>query len=297
MSMHHSFDVKLAIELKSVELAILVHHFQYWINKNQQLGRNFVDGRTWTYQTHEEIAAHFPYLNREKVKRYVAKLEKLGILRKANYNKKCTDKTTWYAFENEEMFTMCKFAPSTCKNAPSTGKFAPSIPHTIPSSISTDIKDLGQKRNLAVHKFPEKNLDACKRWGLNEEQSESFRFLETCGIDAEDKQLCFWAKEYPLQRLKDVFNEAKHNKARSLKQYMKKLLNEKKVVFNARIEANSSFARDFMRENNWYGPKIYQKYLKIPFGNDFAEISFDIDSAEFLRIILEKYENCEDRCG
>ena len=295
--MHHSFDVKLAMDLKSVDLAILVHHFQYWINHNQRQGKHLHEDRTWMYQTREEIAAHFPYFTENMVRRYTDKLVSLGILKKGNFNRAGLDKTIWYAFENEEKFTIGKSAKSLGKSASSIGKFARPIPDTIPSSISTDKIDLGQKRNSAVHKYHEKNLDPCKRWALTEDQSESFRFLKACDIDAEDKQLCFWAKEYPLERLIDVFNEAKHNKARSLKQYMKKLLNEKKVVFNARIEANSSFARDFVKENSWYGIKIYQKYMKIPLGNDFVELNFDVEPKEFLDRLLEKYENCEVRYG
>lgn len=150
---------------------------------------------------------------------------------------------------------------------------------------------------LAVHKDEEKTLVLSKRWGLNEDQVESFRFLKSCDIDAEDKNLCYWAKNYPLRRLIDVFNEAKHNKARSLKNYMGKLLDEKKVVFNSRIEANSSFAKDFVKQHGWYGPKLYQKYMKIPVGNDFVEIDFDMESKDFIARLLEKYENNEEKYG
>ena len=289
-SSHHSFDIALATQLGSIELAIVLHHFQYWINHNQKLDKNFKDGRTWMYQTREEIAAHFPYFSGSMVRRYTDRLVKLGILKKDNFNKKGFDKTLWYAFENEEKFTIGKFAKSIGKNAKP-------IPKSLPSSLTKDIRDLGQKMTLAVHKDEDKTLDLAKRWVLNEEHMESFRFLKKCEIDATDEKLCFWAKAYPIQRLIDVFNEAKHNKARSLRKYMGKLLDEKKVVFNARIEANSSFAKDFVRQNGWHSPKIFQKYMKIPIGNDFTEISFDMDSKDFLVRLLEKYENNEEKYG
>ena len=53
-SLHHSFDVALAEELGDVNLAILIHHFLYWINHNRRLKRNLQEGRTWMYQTVEE---------------------------------------------------------------------------------------------------------------------------------------------------------------------------------------------------------------------------------------------------
>ena len=55
---HHSFDVYLA-EQYGIHEAILIHHFQHWIMVNKNLKRNFRDERTWTYQTLQDIAAHF----------------------------------------------------------------------------------------------------------------------------------------------------------------------------------------------------------------------------------------------
>jgi hypothetical protein len=167
------------------------------------------------------------------------------------------------------------------------------LPSSLPRSLTNLKKDLGQKMTMVVHKNEEKTLDIRKRWALNDDQFESYNFLKSCEIDAEDKKLCYWAKTYPLQRLIDVFNEAKHNKARSLRKYMSKLLDFGKTVFNARIEANSSFAKDFMEINHWNTPKIFKNYMKIPIGVDFIEINFDVDSAEFIRRFLEKYENSQ----
>lgn len=116
-SSHHSFDIALAAELGSIELAILIHHFQYWINHNQKLDRNFKDGRTWMYQTREEIAAHFPYFSDDMVRRYTDKLVCLGILRKGNFNKHKMDKTIWYAFENEESLRLANL-PNRVANLP-----------------------------------------------------------------------------------------------------------------------------------------------------------------------------------
>lgn len=184
---------------------------------------------------------------------------------------------------------------------------SPELPRSIPRSLTKSMKDLGQKmtpnvhkskpetleKTLAIDKSKIKTLDCCRRWNLSEEEVERFNYLKTCNIDAEDKKLCYWAKNFSMQRLIDVYNEAKHNKARSLRMYMSKLLDEGKTVFNARIEANTLFARDFMYENNWHEPKIYKKYLKVPMGNDYAEINLDIDSKDFIRILLEKYDNSQ----
>ena len=103
MSLHHSFDIKLASEFSVVE-AILIHHFQYWINFNRQLKRNFHQDRFWSFQTLDEICAHFPYFQRGQVERIINKLVESDVLLKGNFNKKKYDRTVWYAFKDEEKF-------------------------------------------------------------------------------------------------------------------------------------------------------------------------------------------------
>jgi len=114
--MHHSFDIQLAATY-GINAAIIIHHFQHWVSVNKRLNRNQHDGKTWTYQTLDEIAAHFPYLSREDVRgaiellcngigRRSKKEEKSfdPVLVKGNYNKKKFDKTVWYAFADESKF-------------------------------------------------------------------------------------------------------------------------------------------------------------------------------------------------
>lgn len=103
-SLHHSFST-LHAETYGLEEAILIHHFQYWIEHNRELKRNFKEGRTWMYQTQKEIAAFFPYWSQDTVFRIIKKLEETGVIIKGNFNKTSFDRTMWYAFVNEEMFT------------------------------------------------------------------------------------------------------------------------------------------------------------------------------------------------
>jgi hypothetical protein len=103
---NHSFDVRIATEYKSIELATLVSHFQYWLNANKRMGRNQHEGRTWTYQTLIGIAAVFPYWSKRQVEKLINKAVQCGILRKGNFNKTRFDRTVWYAFENESKFLL-----------------------------------------------------------------------------------------------------------------------------------------------------------------------------------------------
>lgn len=104
MRLSHSFNVDHA-EKYGIECAILIYHFQFWIEQNQSLGKNFHDGKTWSYQTQKEIAAIYPYWSEDTVQRLLKKLIEKEILIKGNYNNSQFDKTQWYAFKDEKMFT------------------------------------------------------------------------------------------------------------------------------------------------------------------------------------------------
>lgn len=105
MSLHHTFSVEYT-QLYGMDCAVMIHHFQYWVEHNRMMKKNFIDGRTWTFQTQKEIAALYPYWSEDTVQRTISKLLEFGVLIKANYNKSKIDKTSWYAFKNEETFTI-----------------------------------------------------------------------------------------------------------------------------------------------------------------------------------------------
>lgn len=102
-SIHHSFSTELAKKY-GIEEAILIHHFQYWIAHNKNLNRNFKEGRTWSFQTIKEIQAWFPYMSPKSVLWTLNRLVELKILLKKNFNKNPIDKTSWYAFVDEDLF-------------------------------------------------------------------------------------------------------------------------------------------------------------------------------------------------
>jgi len=100
---HFSVDVALAA-IYGLHEAFLIHHFQHWIRVNRDRAVNLHEGRTWSYQTIQQIADHFPFLDYEQVKYAIEKLEKFGVLKKGNFNKDPMNKTNWYAFEDEQIY-------------------------------------------------------------------------------------------------------------------------------------------------------------------------------------------------
>ena len=53
--MEHSFDVMLA-QKYGVNAAVLLKHFEFWIAKNKANGKNYFDGKYWTYNSRKAFA-------------------------------------------------------------------------------------------------------------------------------------------------------------------------------------------------------------------------------------------------
>lgn len=142
--LNHAFSVEYA-ELYGIEASIILTHIQFWIEQNQAMGRNFHDGRTWMYQTQDEIAACYPYMSKDIVFRAIKKLIEAKILIKGNYNKTSFDKTSWYAFENEIKFTKSRNRGiDICESRDQDLGIAEPIPYT-----KTNTKQKQQQQDAA----------------------------------------------------------------------------------------------------------------------------------------------------
>lgn len=179
----HSFSVEDA-EAYGIECAILINHFKFWIEQNQAMGRNFHDGRTWMYQTQQEITAVYSYWSEDIVFKLIKKLVDEEVLIKGNYNKTSFDRTTWYAFKNEKMFTK----PSndgmpdkshTVKPRNGNRQTTEPIPDTNPDTDLDDDDTRGQKQDLKEEKSVQGNVNYIDAKGNSQTitTSEIFRQL------------------------------------------------------------------------------------------------------------------------
>lgn len=114
----HSLNVGVATVTRSAEAALIFNHLFFWIKLNKQKGINQIDGRTWMFQTINEMLVHFPYLSEKLIKISLGLLVEHGYILKSNYNENKFDKTNWYALAKEEwvgefkkMFAMSPIGP------------------------------------------------------------------------------------------------------------------------------------------------------------------------------------------
>lgn len=101
--MHHSFDCDVAAKFGMLE-AVLIWNFQHWIKLNRDNNRNFRDGRTWTYNSVKALHKQYHYISQDKIRRALDKLEQAGVMVKGVYNEHPGDRTTWYAFADEDQW-------------------------------------------------------------------------------------------------------------------------------------------------------------------------------------------------
>lgn len=95
----HSFNTALAAEIGIVP-AIVFHYMRYWVYLNMINGKNFVEGRHWTYHSMSAIQKHFGYMSVNTISRAVSKLIEKGFLLDGCYNKDPYDKTKWYTLSD-----------------------------------------------------------------------------------------------------------------------------------------------------------------------------------------------------
>ena len=166
MSEIHAFKIEHATEFKSERIAIMITHFAHWIGVNQRANRHFIDGRTWTYQTMEEIQAVYPYWSIDQIKRLLNKMEELKIIRKGNFNKVGFDRTCWYSFEIEKKFTLGRNRQMESAESPNgLGEIARPIPDTKPVP-NPDAKPTNQP-------YPSKK--GKRQVGSSDEEKEAMR--------------------------------------------------------------------------------------------------------------------------
>ena len=195
MSIHHSFSIEYATKY-GIEEAILIQHIQFWIFQNERLKRNFHEGKTWMYQTQEELAAIYPYWNRDKVQKLLKKLVDKDVLIKGNFNKNIFDRTCWYTFKNKEMFTIVLNNTMDCseQHDPECG--------TAQSIIGTDTNTDTKPNTYAPPKGDAKKSNLFKKIERKQRKSnvetsdeEHSKLLAKYGEDVTEKcyeHLSFW---------------------------------------------------------------------------------------------------------
>lgn len=205
MSETHSFDLQHAYEY-GIDCAIMLKHFIHWIGVNKRKKINEHEGRTWTYQTLEDIAAHFPYWTQSQVFDIIEKLrlgknrksksEKLEfspVLMKGNFNQHAYDRTIWYALINEKDFTI--LGNSKMENGESQNGDR-EIPTPIPDT-KTDTKPDTKTNLISPPSFPEESISS--KSSLPLDKTRQGKFFEHPNAAQEKKEVMMILKSLKFE--------------------------------------------------------------------------------------------------
>jgi hypothetical protein len=93
-----------------IDAATILKHLQYVISVNRANEKNLIDGRTWYYHSFRAFAILWPFWTEKHIERELKKLVDNGVLLKGNHNRNGYDRTTWWAFEDEESWILSREA-------------------------------------------------------------------------------------------------------------------------------------------------------------------------------------------
>ena len=133
--------------------AIILQQIHYWIKKKL----HYNDGRYWTYNTYEDWAGQFDHLSPRAIRRYISKLEKMGILDSNQYNKKKYDHTKWYTINYK---TLSSYTPNGQTDVDKLDtsdlpKVDTSEVQQVDTSINTKITTKNTTKNMGLGLFNE----------------------------------------------------------------------------------------------------------------------------------------------
>lgn len=84
-------------KLVGTEAALVFSEIVRWVHANRACGKNFHDGKYWTYNTRKNWVPYFEnYFTERQVKLCLDKLKAAGLIERGEYNKSPTDRTSWY---------------------------------------------------------------------------------------------------------------------------------------------------------------------------------------------------------
>ena len=143
--MTHIFDVDLAKEY-TIEIAIMINHMTFWLQKNKANKKHIHEGKVWTYNTAKAFTEIFQYWNENQVRHLLKVMEEKEIITVGNYNINSYDRTKWYTFtdaflkSHKSICEICQMEVEKVRNG--SEKSANPIPDSLPVGLPSDSSDI-----------------------------------------------------------------------------------------------------------------------------------------------------------
>lgn len=119
--MKHYFDIELANKV-GINAAILLENIAFWVKNNEANGRNYHEGKYWTYNTKRAFHEQFPYMSEKQISTALQKLLEAGYIVKGYYSEDARDRTLWYSITDEGKAVVQYVSMDSCQKGECIGQ-------------------------------------------------------------------------------------------------------------------------------------------------------------------------------
>ncbi len=99
--MQRNYNVNISRKY-GIYAAIILENIMYWVQLNKAEGRNFFEGRFWTFNSIKALEKYFPDMTSNQIRYALDKLIKEGLILSANFNQGCS-RTLWYTYTQKAL--------------------------------------------------------------------------------------------------------------------------------------------------------------------------------------------------
>ena len=222
--MNITFNSELALKYGGTEIAILLQNLFFWITHNRKKNINCRENKFWSYSSLKGLQEKFPFLSFSQIRNAMNKLIKDGVIIKGNFNKCKYDRTSWWAFKNDQVLNEIAHLLNPQMEPPKK---------TVPESQdSTPIQDINTNLKKEVEEVEEKETTAKIDSALYEQL-----ILRKLSHSQAEKIISSKESEYILEKIRQYDYILSHNS--------KKMKNKARFLFCSII-------------NNWQDEQYYQ---------------------------------------
>jgi hypothetical protein len=97
-----SFNVGIANRC-GVNAAIVYNHILFWLTVNFSKQAGFVEGKTWMYESQEDMANYFKFMSEKEVRNAIKVLLDEKLIEKSHFHDDKWKKTNWYTVTDQSL--------------------------------------------------------------------------------------------------------------------------------------------------------------------------------------------------
>ena len=123
--------------------AVILQQIHYWLERSNHL----INGYRWIYNTYRAWQQQFPFLSLSAIRKAIARLEGLKLLKTERFDKQSWNQTKWYSINYQRLEVLIS---SICSEQPHRSAQFEQLDVTNLSSSSTETKTITTSENTSL---------------------------------------------------------------------------------------------------------------------------------------------------